>query len=92
MNDNDFEAELRTDGYTEIAIQKFEPRPAKGQHGHPFAIRGLVLNGSFTVMQDDQSTTYRPGQVFSVATEHQHDESVGPEGASVLTGRKYAIA
>ena len=90
MNENDFEAELRTDGYTEIAIQKLEPRPAKGQHGHHFAIRGLVLAGSFTVTQDDQPLTYRPGQVFSVALGHPHDESVGPEGARVITGRKYS--
>ena len=91
MNENDFEAELRADGYTEIAIQKLETRPAKGQHGHPYAIRGLVLDGSFTVTQDDQSTTYLPGQVFSVAAGHSHDESVDSEGARVLTGRKYAV-
>ena len=91
MNENDFEAELITDGYTEIAIQRFESRPDKGPHGHAYAIRGLVLDGSFTVTQDDQSTTYRPGQVFSVANGHTHDESVGSEGARVLTGRKYAV-
>ena len=91
MTENDFEAELSDDGYTEIAIQRFESRPDKGQHGHAYAIRGLVLDGSFTVTQDDQSTTYRPGQVFSVANGHTHNESVGPEGARVLTGRNYAV-
>jgi quercetin dioxygenase-like cupin family protein len=89
MNKSDFEAELRSDGYTEIEIQNLESRPAKGEHGHPFAIRGLVLAGSFTVMQDDQPTTYRPGQVFAVADGHPHDESVGPEGARILVGRKF---
>lgn len=92
MDENDFEAELMADGYTEIAIQRLEPRLAKGQHGHHFAIRGLVLAGSFTVTQDEQPTTYRPGQIFAVADGHPHDESVGPEGACVITGRKYAIA
>ena len=91
MNENDFEAKLEADGYTEIAVQRFASRPAKGQHGHPYAIRGLVLDGSFTVTQDDQPTTYRPGQVFSVADGHPHDESVGPEGARVITGRKHKI-
>jgi quercetin dioxygenase-like cupin family protein len=89
MNENDFKAELMADGYTEIETQMLDPRPAKGQHGHHFAIRGLVLAGSFTVTQDQQTTTYRPGQIFSVANGHPHDESVGPQGAHVIIGRKY---
>jgi quercetin dioxygenase-like cupin family protein len=92
MNENDFAAGLIADGYTEIATQRLEPRPAEGQHGHHFAIRGLVLAGSFTVTQDNQPTTYRPGQVFTVADGHPHDESVGPEGARVIIGRKYSKA
>jgi hypothetical protein len=92
MNENDFAAGLIADGYTEIATQRLEPRPVKGQPGHHFAIRGLVLAGSFTVTQDNQPTTYRPGQVFTVADGHPHDESVGPEGARVIIGRKYSKA
>jgi hypothetical protein len=34
MNEIEFEAKLRADGYTEIETQKLEPRPAKGEHGH----------------------------------------------------------
>jgi quercetin dioxygenase-like cupin family protein len=90
MNENDFEAELLDDGYTEITIERLEPRPASEPHGHHFAIRGLVLAGSFTVTKDNQPTTYRSGQVFAVADGHPHDESVGPEGARVIFGRKYA--
>lgn len=92
MNEIDFEAKLRADGYTEIETQTLEPRPAKGEHGHPFAIRGLVLAGTFIVTQDNQRTIYEPGQVFAVAQEHPHDESIGLEGARVLVGRKFADA
>jgi len=81
---------LRADGYTEIETQDLQPRPAKGEHGHPFSIRGLVLAGTFIVTQDDQRTVFGPGQVFAVDHEHPHDESIGPEGARVLVGRKYA--
>jgi quercetin dioxygenase-like cupin family protein len=92
MNEIDFEAKLRADGYTEIETQNLQPRPAKGQHGHPFSIRGLVLAGTFIVTQDHQRTIYGPGQVFAVDQEQPHDESIGPEGARVLVGRKYAKA
>jgi quercetin dioxygenase-like cupin family protein len=89
MNEIDFEAKLRADGYTEIETQDLQPRPAKGQHGHPFSIRGLVLAGTFIVTQDNQRTIHKPGEVFAVAQGHPHDESIGPEGARVLVGRKY---
>ncbi|GAC1425492.1 MAG: hypothetical protein NVSMB62_22620 [Acidobacteriaceae bacterium] len=92
MNEIDFEAKLRADGYTEIETQTLAPRPAKGEHGHPFAIRGLVLAGTFIVTQDNQQKIYEPGQVFAVAQGHPHDESIGPEGARVLVGRKFADA
>jgi quercetin dioxygenase-like cupin family protein len=90
MNEVDFETKLRADGYTEIETQNLEPRPPKGEHGHPFAVRGLVLAGAFIVTQDGQRTVYGPGQVFAVADGHPHDESIGPEGARVLVGRKFA--
>jgi quercetin dioxygenase-like cupin family protein len=92
MNEIAFEAKLKADGYTEIESQTLEPRPAKGEHGHPFSIRGLVLAGTFIVNQDDQHTVYRPGDVFAVAQGHPHDESVGPEGARILVGRKFGEA
>ena len=50
MNENDFEAQLRADGYTEIEAQKLAPRPGKGRHRHHFAIRGLVVSGTFVVV------------------------------------------
>jgi len=92
MNEDEFAEELRADGYTEIQTQSLEPRPAKGEHGHPFTIRGLVLSGTFIVTQDNERTIYGPGEVFVVEHDHPHDESIGPEGARVLVGRKFAKA
>ncbi len=90
MNASDFEAQLRADGYTEIELQDLAPRPGKGRHRHLFDIRGLVLAGAFTVQQDDASVTFEPGQIFVVAEGKLHDESVGPEGARILVGRKFS--
>jgi hypothetical protein len=47
---------------------------------------------TFIVTQDDQRTVYGPGQIFAVDHEHPHDESIGPEGARVLVGRKFKKA
>ena len=45
MNENDFEKQLRADGFEEIEHQNLEPRPGKGGHRHHFEIRGLVISG-----------------------------------------------
>src|SRR6476619_2051987 len=84
MNANDFEAQLKADGYTEIETSTLEPRPGKGRHRHLFAIRGLVLSGTFNVTLDGTPVAHGPGQVFAVAEGQLHDESIGPEGARVL--------
>jgi quercetin dioxygenase-like cupin family protein len=90
MNESDFEAQLRADGYTEIETQNLDPRPFKGRHRHLFAIRGLVLSGTFNVTQDGEPVTFGPGQVFAVAYGELHDESIGAKGARVLIGRKFS--
>lgn len=90
MNEGEFETQLRADGYTEIERQDLAPRPGKGRHRHLFEIRGLVLSGAFTVQQDGEAVTFGPGQIFAVAEGKLHDESVGPDGALVLIGRKFS--
>jgi hypothetical protein len=39
--------------------------------------------------QNNSSKTYRAGEIFSVAADHEHSEEVGSEGAEVVVGRKY---
>jgi quercetin dioxygenase-like cupin family protein len=89
MDTQTFENQLRADGYTEIEIKRFEPRPANGEHGHHFDVRGLVLDGAFIVIEDDKAVTYRPGDTFAVPNGRLHCEEIGPEGARVLIGRKF---
>lgn len=89
MDETEFEAKLKADGYLEIETKSYAPSPANGEHGHHFAIRGLVLDGAFIVTHDNQPVTYRPGDIFAVAEGDLHCEEIGPQGARVLVGRKY---
>jgi quercetin dioxygenase-like cupin family protein len=92
MDQREFETQLKADGYQEIELQTLVPRPGKGRHRHHFAIRGLVLSGTFLVTQKGDPVTYGAGQIFAVEEGELHDESIGPDGASVLVGRKFASA
>jgi quercetin dioxygenase-like cupin family protein len=89
MDKNEFDAQLRADGYSEIETKSVAPKPANDAHGHAFAVRGLVLSGAFTIIQDGTATTYMPGEVFMVVPGCKHSEEVGAEGAQILVGRKY---
>jgi quercetin dioxygenase-like cupin family protein len=90
MNEIEFTERLKADGFTEIETQNLEPRPGKGRHRHLFAIRGLVLSGTFIVTQGGEPVIHGPGQIFAVGEGELHDESIGPEGARVLVGRKFS--
>jgi len=92
MNEQDFEKQLRADGFDEIEHQDLEPRPGKGRHRHLFEIRGLVLSGNFVVRQTGEPVTYRSGEIFSVAEGELHDEWIEAEGTQVLVGRKFSEA
>ena len=89
MDKEEFAAQLRSGGYSEIEMKTLHPRPANEGHGHPYAVRGLVLAGTFTVIQENRPTTYRAGEVFAVPAGCVHSEEVGTEGAQILLGRKY---
>ena len=58
MTRTEFETALTADGYTEIETKRLPPRPVNGEHGHHYAVRGLVLDGVFTVIQNNQPVSY----------------------------------
>jgi quercetin dioxygenase-like cupin family protein len=89
MNEMEFDEALKRDGYTEIQTKTLAARPPNTEHGHDYAVRGLVLEGTFIVSQNGQATTYRQGDIFSVAAGCEHTEEIGAEGARVLIGLKY---
>ena len=89
MDATAFETKLRADGYKEIETKRLDPRPANGEHGHHFDVRGLVREGAFTVTLEGVERTYRPGEIFEVAAGQMHFEAVGPEGAQVTVGRRF---
>jgi hypothetical protein len=77
MTRTDFEAALKAAGLVEIVSKTLPPRPANGEHGHHYDVRGLVLDGIFTVIQDEKPVHFRPGEIFFVANGDLHCEEIG---------------
>ena|SRR5258705_1625330 len=89
MNESEFEAQLKADGYTEIETQNLDPRPGKPAQA---SLRGPWTRSLryFYRHPDNAPVTFGPGQVFAVAHGELHDESIGENGARVLVGRKFS--
>ena len=89
MDQREFSA-AQSRRFQEIELQTLAPRPGKGRHRHHFAIRGMVLSGTFLVTQNSDPVTYGAGQVFAVDLANCTIKSIGADGAIVLVGRKFA--
>ena len=74
MNESEFETQLRAGGYTEIETQNLDPRPGKGRHRHLFAVRGLVLSGTFIVTRDSEPVTFGQRQWWSARFGRAEDQ------------------
>lgn len=88
MTDTPFATALAAEHYTDIETRTLPPRPANVEHGHAFAVKGMVLEGVFTVIANEQATAFRQGEIFAVPANVLHQEEVGPDGAVICIGRK----
>jgi quercetin dioxygenase-like cupin family protein len=88
MDQSEFVAHLRRDGFDEILTKDLEAEGHLGEHQHDWDVRGLVLAGEFTITTSEGRKTYRAGETFFLASRMPHEESQGPEGARLLLGRR----
>lgn len=92
MDTQAFEAALKSDGYNDIARRDGAPNGKAEPHTHPFAVRGLVLAGTFILTRNGAPETYRAGDTFAMEPGCVHFESFGPEGSQYILGRKHPVA
>jgi quercetin dioxygenase-like cupin family protein len=88
MNQQAFEDELKRDGY-DVVISTTPGEKVNPEHSHPFDVRALVLKGAVTLTTGGKTTTYKPGEIFTMVRGCTHFESYGPEGAVSLVGRRH---
>lgn len=89
MTTDDFRAALAADGFQEAVLREVEPDCAVALHEHPWEVRALVVEGCMSLIVDGVVTSYPKGQVFTLPHAYPHEEFAGPEGATLLAGRKH---
>jgi quercetin dioxygenase-like cupin family protein len=84
-----FETELKRDGYDEIVTGTTQGPRHNAEHSHPYDVKAMVIDGAITLAWEDNTQTFRSGEVFTMARGCPHTETFGPEGAVTLVGRKH---
>ena len=90
MNTQDFEMQLRANGFTEVLTRELPPGYFLGDHEHPFDARALILSGDITLTVDGAARTYQAGTVFELGAGCVHQERAGDAGVTYLVGRRAA--
>jgi quercetin dioxygenase-like cupin family protein len=88
MDTTAMETTWKRAGYQEVETRTAQPNVATQPHVHAFDARVLVVAGELTLTSEGQSHTYRAGETFEMAAGCLHSEQYGPEGATLLLGRK----
>jgi quercetin dioxygenase-like cupin family protein len=92
VNQVEFEAALRQDGFDEIGVKELPTAAQNKSHGHPFDSKALILEGEITLTVDGFATAYREGTVFYVPAGCLHQEAVPAGGVRYLFGKRYSAS
>ena len=87
MDQAAFEAQLRQDGF-EVEVKQVPGGIRNDPHTHDFEVRALVLDGEITLTCGGTRTTYRTGEVFTMAAGMPHSEEI-PAPYRFVVGRRH---
>ena len=89
MNQNEFEADLRREGY-QVVYGGMKAGEVNPDHAHDWDARVMVIGGAITVTRGGKAQTFHAGDSCAVAAGELHAEHVGPQGVAYIAGRRTA--
>ncbi len=93
MSKDEFEQQLRRDGYLDIKHRHIERGVDSQPHCHDFDTRLLVEEGELTIVSADAQRTYRAGDILELTAGVEHRECYTPEPLRYVAGlRRYSAA
>ncbi len=86
MTTDEFESQLRRDGYLEIKHRFLDQGIDTQAHCHDFDTRLLVQQGELTLVCGDTRRTYRAGEILEIPAGALHCECYAPEPIRFVAG------
>jgi quercetin dioxygenase-like cupin family protein len=87
MNQSDFEADLKREGY-EVFYGGMQAGHANPDHTHPWQARVMVIGGAITITRNGKAETFGVGDSCAVSADELHAELVGERGVAYIAGRR----
>ena len=88
MTKTEFIHMLMQEGYPDPVEIKHEPHESLDDYSDPFEVYALILVGEIELMIDDESSIYRPGDIFYLGAQELHSEKYGKDGVLYLASRR----
>ena len=92
MDEAQFRQLLQSEGFDEPKTIDYAPNSINEMHIHDFSAHVFVLSGEFTLVTEGGAQAHQPGETCQLAGGTLHAEQAGPDGATLLVGRKAAAA
>lgn len=90
MQEQEFRAQAKADGYDEPIEKTWEANLKLDMHTHDFSAMLYILEGEFIIVREDSRTSYGPGEHCQLDAGIRHTETTGDSGARGLVSRKHA--
>ena len=87
MNQSEFEADLRREGY-QVFYGGLPAGAVNADHSHDWDARVMVIGGEITLTRAGSAETFRAGDSCVVAAGEVHAEHVGRQGVAYIAGRR----
>jgi quercetin dioxygenase-like cupin family protein len=87
MNQNEFEADLKREGY-DVYYGGLRAGHEASDHSHDWHARVMVIGGEITITRNGKADTFRVGDSCAVAAGETHAENVGAQGVAYIAGRR----
>jgi quercetin dioxygenase-like cupin family protein len=85
-----FRSDACVRGFSEVIMRTWAPGQVVGTHGHPFALRALVVQGEMWLTVNGAERHLVPGDAFALDADVPHEERYGAEGATYWVARRGA--
>jgi quercetin dioxygenase-like cupin family protein len=87
MNQSEFEAELKRDGY-DVFYGGMRADQFNAEHTHDWHARVMVIGGEITITRNGKVETFRAGDTCGGPAGEPHTEHAGPQGVAYIAGRR----